>query len=42
MLNGSGIKIFSGAYHLFTKISDLDVFDIGTSHPELAEIIARR
>ena len=41
MLNGTGIKIFSGecihaeVYHHLTLL-------LGTSHPELAEIIARR
>jgi hypothetical protein len=43
MLNGTGVKIFTGSslnfgFGFLLLQSDL----IGTSHPELAEIIARR
>lgn len=47
MLNGSGIKIFSGTSKPFSSFHQRregvnDLFLVGTSHPELAEIIARR
>jgi hypothetical protein len=42
MLNGSGIKVFSGKSHSLSTTSSYLPFTVGTSHPELAEIIARR
>jgi len=42
MLNGSGIKIFSGLSYLITTTLFSFTPIVGTSHPELAEIIARR
>jgi hypothetical protein len=50
MMNGSGIKLFAGAYIEFAfrwqrrkpSIDKTLQLYIGTSHPELAEIIARR
>ena len=43
MFTGNGIKIFSGAYPLAISIASFVSASIaGTSHPELAEIIARR
>jgi hypothetical protein len=43
MLNGTGVKIFTGS-SLDSDFVDLLLQSdlIGTSHPELAEIIARR
>lgn len=44
MLNGSGIKIFTGTIRSVSllKFSSSQLYLSGTSHPELAEIIARR
>ena len=42
MLTGSGIKIISGALASLRSRPSCPHFLLGTSHPELAEIIARR